>query len=277
MPGPRHKRSEDEALAAELGLVVELDEPHAAPSCKRMKLPDEEPEPDPPPEGWFGLPGLSYEEALQRITTPSTESVSTTGQPQAAASSDSVSVTDSDRAVATFSYFLSDSATQTVSEPAAQPHQWKPGWWDKAVEKLNKESEKNEPQDVVPVGNLAAPVLVERLGNVACSFCLSALDKLIVDKIVEFCATCPKCKHNGIAMCNRYTNICWRQMHHRLTLSFARSISRMIHFENQKVDAMIERYPEVVHLRRGSDLLFFDLVDIMGLPESDSDDVSTSD
>ncbi len=46
---------------------------------------------------------------------------------------------------------------------------------------------------------------------------LGHIDMPILDIIVQYCATSPMARHNGIAVCSRWANVAWRKMHLRIT------------------------------------------------------------
>ena len=70
----------------------------------------------------------------------------------------------------------------------------------------------------------------------------------ILDIIVQYCATSPMARHNGIAVCSRWANAAWRKMHLRITRAMLRDATRGI--------ANVTRAAEYV-------LLLHDLQDIM--------------
>jgi len=53
----------------------------------------------------------------------------------------------------------------------------------------------------------------------AAPYSLATLARSTLVLIVEFCDRTPMQRHNGIATCNRYASICWRQTHPPYSLS----------------------------------------------------------
>ena len=57
---------------------------------------------------------------------------------------------------------------------------------------------------------------------------LGHVDMPILDIIVQYCATSPMARHNGIAVCSRWANVAWRKMHLRITRAGLRDATRGI-------------------------------------------------
>ena len=81
------------------------------------------------------------------------------------------------------------------------------------------------------------------------------LNYMILDFICPWLATSPMARANGIACCNRATNIAWRRMHYDLVCGWFQAL----------IDYFREPDPEVGLDPKYVELSLLDLADVVGL------------